>query len=96
MVTGPPKMSQAILDRRRITVSLLGVRVLPLRPRLLRCHRWLARGHVAVACPTQAARPYDCFVCGEPGHIVRECKNAVKCPVCQEPGRRYTANGCAQ
>ncbi|KAI4476162.1 hypothetical protein M0804_013825 [Polistes exclamans] len=75
-VTAPTVMCVAALDRRRINVNFTSVRVLALKPRPLRCHRCLARRHVAVACPAPVARIGVCFVCGEP-----------KCPICVEAGR---------
>ncbi|XP_043502784.1 uncharacterized protein LOC122524539 [Polistes fuscatus] len=91
-VVAPTALARAAIDRGNILVGWGRVRVFPVRPRPLRCHRCLARGHVAAFCPAPCARTDVCFRCGEPGHVARECGAGPKCPVCAEAGRSQTSH----
>ncbi|KAI4474934.1 hypothetical protein M0804_014599 [Polistes exclamans] len=86
-VVAPTTLCLAAIDRGSILVGCSRVRVFPVRPRPLRCHRCLARGHVAASCPAPGARMGVCFRCGEPWHVAKDCRNKPKCPICLEAGR---------
>ncbi|KAI4475777.1 hypothetical protein M0804_014093 [Polistes exclamans] len=91
-VTALTALCLAALDRKRININLTSVRVLLLGPRPLRCHRCLARGHVAVSCPAPFARIGVCFVCGEPSHVARMFTSMPRCPICVEAGRPQSSH----
>ncbi|XP_043498461.1 uncharacterized protein LOC122521786 [Polistes fuscatus] len=91
-VVAPTALCQAAVGKGSILVGRSRVRVFPVRPRPLRCHRCLARGHVAASCPAPSARMGVCFRCGEPGHVTKDCGNKPKCPICVEAGRSQTSH----
>ncbi|XP_043501572.1 serine/arginine-rich splicing factor RS2Z33-like [Polistes fuscatus] len=91
-VVAPTALARAAIDKGNILVGWGRVRGFPVRPRPLKCHRCLARGHVAASCPAPCARTNVCFRCGEPGHVARECGAGPKCPVCAEAGRSQTSH----
>ncbi|XP_043499934.1 zinc finger CCHC domain-containing protein 13-like [Polistes fuscatus] len=86
-IVAPTALCQAAVGKGSILVGWSRVRVFPVRPRPLRCHRCLARGHVAASCPAPSARMGVCFGCGEPGHVAKDCGDKPKCPICVEAGR---------
>ncbi|KAI4489986.1 hypothetical protein M0804_004168 [Polistes exclamans] len=65
----------AAVEKEKIIVGFSSARVLALRPKPLKCHRCLARGHVAASCPSTKTRAGACFICGEPGNMARTRKN---------------------
>ncbi|KAI4480311.1 hypothetical protein M0804_010309 [Polistes exclamans] len=71
-----------------VDFGLYRARVIELRQRPLRCHRCLARGYVAMGCPSPTSRASLCHQCGQPGHNARDCKNKVECPVCRDAGHK--------
>ncbi|KAI4476358.1 hypothetical protein M0804_013673 [Polistes exclamans] len=73
-VVAPSALCQAAIDRGNFLVGCRRVRIFPVRPRPLRYHRCLARGHVAASCPAPGARMGVCFRCGEPEHVAKDCQ----------------------
>ncbi|XP_025267154.1 uncharacterized protein LOC112638883 [Camponotus floridanus] len=47
----------------------------------------MEKGHVKAQCCGDKDRSKDCYRCGGPGHIARECTLQVHCPVCADMGR---------
>ncbi|XP_046833742.1 uncharacterized protein LOC124430778 [Vespa crabro] len=90
IVSAPVPVTRAALERGKIAVRLTTVRVHELRQRPLRCHRCLARGHVAAMCPAAKPKTDLCYVCGKPGHLVKTCTDKTACPVCTDVGRKPT------
>ncbi|XP_043494151.1 uncharacterized protein LOC122519053 [Polistes fuscatus] len=71
-----------------VDFGLYRAKVVELRQRPLRCHRCLARGNVAMSCPSPTSRASLCHQCGQPGHNAKDCRNKVECPVCRDAGHR--------
>ncbi|XP_014614711.1 PREDICTED: uncharacterized protein LOC106792724 [Polistes canadensis] len=88
VVSAPVEMAQAVIKKGKIDFGLYRARVVELRQRPLRCHRCLARGHVAASCQNSTSRASLCYQCGQPGYNAKDCKNKVVCPVCRDAGRR--------
>ncbi|KAI4475442.1 hypothetical protein M0804_014305 [Polistes exclamans] len=91
-VLAPSALCQAAIDRGSILVGWSSVRVFPVRPRPLRCHRCLARGHVAASCPAPGVRRGVCFRCREPGHVAKDFEDKPRCPICVAAGRSRTSH----
>ncbi|KAI4485286.1 hypothetical protein M0804_006791 [Polistes exclamans] len=91
-VVASAALGRAAVKKGKIIIGFSSARVLALRQKPLKCHRCLAKGHVAASCPSTKTRAGVCFICGEPGHIARTCKNKVRCPVCVKAGRAQTGH----
>ncbi|XP_043502787.1 uncharacterized protein LOC122524541 [Polistes fuscatus] len=88
VVSAPVEMAQAVINRGGVDFGLYRAKVVELRQRPLRCHRCLARGHVAMSCPSSISRANLCHQCGQPGHNAKDCRNKIECPVCRDAGHR--------
>ncbi|KAI4472792.1 hypothetical protein M0804_015608 [Polistes exclamans] len=88
VVSAPVEMAQAVINRGGVDFGLYRARVVELRQRPLRCHRCLARGHVAVGCPSPTSRASLCHQCGQPVHKAGDCQNKAECPVCRDAGHK--------
>ncbi|XP_047367415.1 uncharacterized protein LOC124956083 [Vespa velutina] len=89
-VTAPTPVIQAALKKDRIILGLTVARVQELKQRPLRCHRCLARGHVAAMYSATKPRVDLCYVCGKPDHLAKRCTNKAACPICSDTGRKPT------
>ncbi|KAI4495075.1 hypothetical protein M0804_001276 [Polistes exclamans] len=78
-------MSQAAIEKSRITVGWTSVRILALSQRPLTCY-------VAVSCPALSARTRIWFVCGEPAYVALDCTNKRRCPIFVDAGRPQTGH----
>ncbi|KAI4473030.1 hypothetical protein M0804_015512, partial [Polistes exclamans] len=82
------KIARPQRTRGGVDFGLYRATVVELRQRPLRCHRCLARGHVAVGCPSPTSRASLCHQCGQPGHKAGDCQNKAECPVCRDAGHK--------
>ncbi|KAI4475444.1 hypothetical protein M0804_014307 [Polistes exclamans] len=85
VVSAPLEMAQAVINSGGVDFGLYRARVVELRQRPLRCHRCLARGYVAMGCPSPTSSASHCHQSGQPGHNARDCKNKLECPVYRDP-----------
>ncbi|XP_029055110.2 uncharacterized protein LOC114882391 [Osmia bicornis bicornis] len=86
VVEGPAAALNTLIDKGKIKVgwTIANVREIP---RILRCFKCHALGHVAAACKRFPAPDFVlCRRCGAVGHSLRECKEEPRCRLCLEKG----------
>lgn len=83
----PLKTAIVIAKKKKIKVGWTVVGVTLLKARPLQCFRCWHYGHVKYACRSQIDRSMSCFQCGKEGHGVANCKNAIRCAICESLGR---------
>ncbi|XP_043486011.1 uncharacterized protein LOC122513662 [Polistes fuscatus] len=88
VVSAPVEIAQAVIAKGRVDIGLYRARVVELRQRPLRCHRFLASGHVAASCQSPTSRASLCHQCGQLGHIAKACRNKMECLVFRDAGHR--------
>jgi len=94
----PLEAAIKVAEHGRITVGWSSARVELLKRRPLQCFRCLALGHVRTKCPSLVDRSQACHNCGVEGHVARNCRAPLNCPVCVERGfdskHRAGSDGC--
>ncbi|XP_046835608.1 uncharacterized protein LOC124431582 [Vespa crabro] len=90
IVSAHVPITRAALDKGKLQIGISTVRVREIRQSPLRCHRCLARGHIAAMCSAEKSRTDVCYVCGKTGHIAKMCTDKASCPVCTDAGRKPT------
>lgn len=82
----PVSIADRILQQGRVTIGWSTVRVESLGPKPTQCYKCWSFGHVRGTCGSATDRTGSCFRCGQPGHIIRDCRFPVKCVLCAELG----------
>ena len=82
VVTVPSKVAEKLLETGKVKVGWVVCRV---RQKLdiLRCFKCLGYGHVGRDC-TGPDRSKSCRLCGQEGHIAKDCKKDPLCVLCSE------------
>lgn len=69
-----------------------------LRVQRTQCYKCWRFGHLRETCQYIEDRSNSCFKCGLPGHCAKDCKNALRCVLCQandlDPAHRMGSTLC--
>lgn len=71
----------------KLRIGWMNTRVEALEKRPLQCFGCMEKGHVKAQCCGEVDRSKQCYRCGNPGNIARDCALPEHCPVCVDLGR---------
>lgn len=87
----PIAVALRILEKNKtnkLTIGWCAVKIELLKNKPMQCFKCSALGHPIQRCPSKTDRFNKCMNCGDPNHMINQCRNKSKCQVCEERGLR--------